>query len=73
MQSKRYLSALTNWKKILLMKNASQKVQLELTIDEINLVLTALGQLPYVQVVGIVDKICKQAEVQAKHDANQNE
>lgn len=54
------------------MKNANQKVQLELTIDEINLVLTALGQLPYVQVVGIVDKICKQAEVQTKQDTFQN-
>jgi hypothetical protein len=54
------------------MKKENQKVQLELTIDEINLVLTALGQLPYVQVVGIVDKICKQAEVQTKQDSNQN-
>ena len=54
------------------MKNVSQKVQLELTIEEINLMLTALGQLPYVQVVSIVDKICKQAEVQTKKDANPN-
>jgi len=50
------------------MKNGNQKIQLELNIDEINLVLTALGQLPYVQVVGIVDKICKQAELQAKEN-----
>jgi hypothetical protein len=48
------------------MTNANQKVQLELTIDELNIILTALGQLPYVQVAGIVDKICKQAEVQTK-------
>lgn len=54
------------------MKNANQKVQLELTIDELNVVLTALGQLPYVQVVGIVDKICKQAEVQTKQNDPQN-
>ena len=39
-------------------------MQLELTHDEINLVLTALGQLPYVKVVALVDKICKQAETQ---------
>jgi hypothetical protein len=54
------------------MQNVSQKVQLELTIDEINLVLTALGQLPYVQVVGIVDNICKQTQLQTKQDNNQN-
>jgi hypothetical protein len=54
------------------MTNANQKVQLELTIDELNLILTALGQLPYVQVVGIVDKICSQAEVQSKQNNNQN-
>ena len=39
-------------------------IHLELTIDEINLVLTALGQLPYVQVVGILENIRKQAEGQ---------
>ena len=54
------------------MQNANQKVQLELTIEEINLVLTALGQLPYVQVVGIVDKICKQAQLQTDQDNKKN-
>lgn len=54
------------------MQNVSQKVQLELTIDEINLILTALGQLPYVQVVGIVDKICKQAQLQTNDDNKKN-
>ena len=48
------------------MKNEKPKIHLELTVEEINLVLTALGQLPYVQVVGMVDKICKQAEVQTQ-------
>ena len=51
------------------MKSVSQKIQLELNIDEINLVLTALGQLPYVQVVATVDKICRQAEVQTREEA----
>jgi len=46
------------------MKNDKPVIHLELTIDEANLVLTALGQLPYVQVVGIVDNIRKQAETQ---------
>lgn len=51
------------------MKSVSQKIQLELNLDEINLALTALGQLPYVQVVGLVDKICKQAEVQTREES----
>lgn len=52
------------------MKNENQRIQLELTVEEINLVLTALGQLPYVQVVGLVDKICKQAEQQTQPPMN---
>ena len=57
------------------MKNEKPVVHLELAIDEINLVLTALGQLPYVQVVGLVENIRKQAEAQwtAKIEANNNQ
>lgn len=46
------------------MKNEKPVIQLELSIDEVNLILTALGQLPYVQVVVIVENIRKQAEGQ---------
>jgi hypothetical protein len=46
------------------MKSEKQVIHLELTIDEVNLVLTALGQLPYVQVVAMVENIRKQAETQ---------
>jgi len=47
-------------------------IHLELTIDEVNLILTALGQMPYVQVVGMLENIRKQAEVQwaAKTEVN---
>jgi hypothetical protein len=57
------------------MKNEKQVIHLELTIDEVNLILTALGQLPYVQVVGMVEKIRQQAEVQwtAKTEATNNQ
>jgi len=48
------------------MKNVNQKIQIELTIDEINLVLTALGQLPYIQVVSAIQNISTQAESQWK-------
>ena len=56
------------------MKNEKSVIRLELTLDEVNLVLTALGQLPYVQVVGIVENIRKQAEAQwtAKTEVNTN-
>jgi len=52
------------------MKNGNEKIQLELNMDEINLVLTALGQLPYVQVAGMVDNICKQVEMHSKEETN---
>ena len=46
------------------MQNVNQKIHLELTIDELNLILNALGQLPYVQVVTTLNNISKQAELQ---------
>jgi len=57
------------------MKSDKPVVHLELTIDEVNLTLTALGQLPYVQVVGLVENIRKQAETQltVKPEANNNQ
>jgi hypothetical protein len=48
------------------MHNGNQKIKLELTIDEINVVLNALGQMPYVQVVSILNNISQQAELQFK-------
>lgn len=57
------------------MQIEKQIIRLELTIDEVNLILTALGQLPYVQVVGMLENIRKQAEGQwaAKTEANNNQ
>jgi len=52
------------------MHNGNQKIKLELTIDEINVVLNALGQMPYVQVVSILNNISKQAESQFKSKEN---
>jgi len=37
------------------------QVNLTLTLDEVNACLTALGNLPYVQVAALVDKIKSQA------------
>ena len=57
------------------MKNEKPVIQLELTIEEVNLILTALGQFPYVQVVGMLENIRKQAEGQwgSKTETNSNE
>jgi hypothetical protein len=54
------------------MKSEKPIIHLDLTLDEVNLVLTAVGQLPYVQVVGLVENIRKQAEGQwaAKTETN---
>ena len=41
-------------------------INLELSVQEINLILQALGQVPYVQVADIVEKIKKQATPQVE-------
>jgi hypothetical protein len=39
-------------------------MKLELTVNEINAILTALGQMPYAQVFELVQKIRQQATEQ---------
>ena len=51
------------------MKNAKQEIKLELTVDEINIILNALGQMPYVQVAAVIGKISNQAESQWQDNA----
>ena len=41
-------------------------ISLELSVQEINLILQALGQAPYVQVADIVEKIKEQATPQVE-------
>lgn len=41
-------------------------INLELSVQEINLILQALGQAPYVQVADIVEKIKTQAVPQVE-------
>ena len=41
-------------------------INLELSVQEINLILQALGQAPYVQVVDIIDKVRTQAAPQVE-------
>lgn len=39
-------------------------IKLELVLDEVNGVLTALGNMPYAQVSGLIEKIREQATPQ---------
>ena len=41
-------------------------INLELSVQEVNLILQALGQAPYVQVADIVEKIKEQATPQVE-------
>lgn len=41
-----------------------EKLSLELTIDEANLILEALGEMPFKRVYGLVGKIQQQASAQ---------
>jgi len=39
-------------------------MRLELTIEQINLIMSALGNAPFIQVEGIINEIRKQAQPQ---------
>ena len=41
-------------------------MKLELTKEEINFILQALAQLPYAQVVGLIQKVISQTEEKKK-------
>lgn len=48
-----------------------KQLQLELTLEEVNTILTALGQQPYVQVYELIGKIRQQAGAQVQSDKKQ--
>jgi hypothetical protein len=45
------------------------KVTLEFTVEEINHVLAALGNRPFVEVANLIEKIRKEAEAQIANQA----
>jgi hypothetical protein len=47
-------------------------MKLELTINEINVILQALGNAPYAQVFELVEKIRTQAQAQVQTTEQQN-
>jgi hypothetical protein len=49
-----------------------KQIQLQLTVEEINLVLSSLGNLPFIQVHELIGKIQSQASEQLTAGANGN-
>jgi len=47
-------------------------MKLELTINEVNVILQALGNAPYAQVFELVEKIRTQAQAQMQSTEQQN-
>ena len=50
-----------------------KEINLKLSVDEINKVLSALGNMPYIQVFELINKISKQAETSLKNEGNKDE
>lgn len=48
---------------------ATKQIQLELTIDETNLILEALGALPFVRVYALIGRIQERARTQLEEPA----
>ena len=46
----------------------NKEIDLKLTVSEVNAVLQALGQMPFAQVVSLVQKIQQQAAPQVKEE-----
>ena len=51
------------------MDNTTQKLSLNLSIEEINLILSALGKEPYANVFQLVQNIQQQANIQLTEPA----
>ena len=47
------------------------EIKLSLTVDEVNRVLGALGERPFVQVVDLIEKIRKQAQPQVPEQSTE--
>lgn len=45
------------------------EIELKLTVDETNGILRALGQMPFIQVVNLINKIQQQSAPQVKTEA----
>jgi hypothetical protein len=52
--------------------NAIQNLKLELSLDDVNIIFSALGKMPFEQVYDLIGKIRMQAEAQLNDSPQQN-
>lgn len=55
------------------MANQQQNLRLELSIDDVNLILESLGQLPFARVYSLIGRIQEQARAQLPSTGEQGE
>lgn len=55
------------------MQDIKQNIKLEITLEEANLLLEALGEMPFKRVFGLVSKIQNQAAPQVNGQNGQSE
>jgi hypothetical protein len=55
------------------MTNQQQNLRLELSIDDVNLILESLGQLPFARVYSLIGRIQEQARAQLPGAGEQGE
>ncbi len=55
------------------MANQQQNLRLELSIDDVNLILESLGQLPFARVYSLIGRIQEQARAQLPSAGEQGE
>lgn len=48
-------------------------MKIELTLNEINLIMQALGNMPYAQVFELIHKVREQAQAQLNQPANEEQ
>jgi dihydroxyacetone kinase len=46
------------------MEQPVEKVTLELNVNEVNVIMAALGRMPYIEVAAVVAKVTEQAKAQ---------
>ena len=51
-------------------KIIEKKIALELTVDEVNTIIEALGRQPFIKVYKIIEKIHLQSKQQSKNESN---
>lgn len=48
----------------------SKQIELKLSVDEVNIILESMGQVPFIKVFSLIEKIQRQAEQQLNDKIN---